>query len=131
MKKLILALSLVLTSFVFAEEVPLPEKVVMYDNPTLNGLPFAAVFSHDYHSNATYGGVDIVKMTSNSAVLVCAFLGLGRPYTYKLAKVQTKVASVLYVDYSLIANPVETRWADERGDFATTVFSTIGCFRKL
>lgn len=130
MKKNILALSLMFSSLAFSAEVELPKNVVMYKNPTLNGLPFAAVFAHDYHTNATYGDVNIVQMTSNAAILVCSFLGLGRPFTYQVAKVPTSTAEVLYVDSNLIANPVETYWIDREGKFATTVFSTLGCYRR-
>lgn len=130
MKKLLLTLSLVLSFSALAEEVPVPSRVVMFNNPTLNGLPFAAVFAHDYETSATVGGVDLTTMSANSAHLICIFMGYERAYTYALSKVPTAAATVLYVDRNLVANPVETHWIDENGKYATTVFRQLGCLKK-
>ena len=132
MKKLILALTVALSFSVFAEEIPVPAKVVMFDYPTLNGLPFAAVFAHDYETLETVGGVNIQSMASNSARLICLFLGYDRVYTYSLFHVPEKRMNVLFMDENLIANPVETRWIDGKfeGEFRTTAFSKLGCFKS-
>ena len=130
MKILILALTFVFTFSTLADEIPVPARVVMYNNPTLNGIPFAAVFAHDYQTNATVGGVNIEAMAANSALIICVLMGHERAYSYNLAKVATKKATVLFVDRNLVVNPVETSWIDEVGEFATTVFSQIGCYKK-
>ena len=132
MKKIILALTIALSFSVFAEEIPVPAKVVTFNNPTLNGLPFAAIFAHDYQTDAEVGGVNLNFMSTNSARLICLFLGYDRVYTYSLSKVTTDKTTVLFLDQNLVATPVETLRIDGnvRGEYATSVFGQLSCFRN-
>ncbi len=132
MKKLLLAFSLMFNLAVSADEIPVPDRVKMFNNPTLNGLPFAAIFAHDYEKDYQVGGVNFTQLATNSAQLICFFMGFDRVYTYKLSKVTQEKTDVLFLDQNLVANPVVTVWIDGKvkGEFATTVFSQIGCYRN-
>lgn len=133
MKKLLLAFSLIFSYSVFSEEIPVPARVVKFNYPTLNGLPFAAIFAHDYQTDAEVGGVNLNFMSTNSARLVCLFLGYDRVYTYSLSKVDQDKATVLFMDQNLIATPVETLRIDGRikAEYATTVFDQLSCYRNF
>ncbi|MBC7713283.1 MAG: hypothetical protein H7177_08090 [Rhizobacter sp.] len=132
MKSMLTILALVLSFNLFADEIPVPSKVYTFNNPTLNGLPFAAIFAHDYATNAEVGGVDIAGMATNSARFICLFMGYDRVYSYALTPVTTEKTKVLFVDTNLVANPVDTIWidGDTKGQFATTVFGQLQCFRN-